>query len=564
MARTTPVHSGYTIINGSGTGSNGGRIDVWVEYSLGSQSVTGNYTPITAYFYAALNPGYSSTTSNARGLTASFSVGGTAGTAVTNGAYDFTSPAKVNLLGSFSGNIPHNSDGTRQVSFAGSFTTLSAYISGGNLSAAVTLPTIPRASSISARDAIITGSTPVTVSRYAGGFTHSIRWQFGSASGYLAADGAMVSTEEIFPQTQLALVIPESFYAQIPGSPTGVCTLTCTTYSGSTRIGSSSCQFTVRADEILCAPQVSGSVEDCNPETLALTGNRYVLVSGRSDALCTITAEAKNSASITEKTVAGTPVTDDSRTVEKIETGTVTFAATDSRGYPGQYQVTLPLIPYVRLTCDASVKRTDPTSGNAVLTLSGKCFKGDFGAAENALTLTCRVGEQTLTVTPEVGIDNSYYTTVSLSDLDYTQTHRLTVTAADALDTVTKTLTVQKGQPVFDWGEADFQFHVPVTGDFFGTFQGVHIRTVRLSANDTVTVQSGMTAARQSVFLFGSANGRPVSGLAVLHTDGTGGWDGTEGVTVTGLGGSQFAITVPTKAYDWFTLLSAEPFTIVL
>ena len=35
MARTTPVHSGYTIINGVGSGTNGGRIDVWVEYKLG-------------------------------------------------------------------------------------------------------------------------------------------------------------------------------------------------------------------------------------------------------------------------------------------------------------------------------------------------------------------------------------------------------------------------------------------------------------------------------------------------------------------------------------------------
>jgi hypothetical protein len=109
MARKTPVHSGYTIINGSGTGTNGGRIDVWVEYSLGTQSVTGNYTPVTAYFYAALNPSYTSSTSNAAGLNSSFSVGGVAGQGVANGAYDFTASSKVNLLGSFSGNIPHNS-----------------------------------------------------------------------------------------------------------------------------------------------------------------------------------------------------------------------------------------------------------------------------------------------------------------------------------------------------------------------------------------------------------------------------------------------------------------------
>lgn len=454
MARKIPVHSGYTIINGSGIGSNGGRIDVWVEYTLADQSITGNYTPVTAYFYAALNENYTSSTANVRGLNSSFSISGIAGAAVSSGAYDFTSPQKVNFLGSFSGNIPHNSDGTKTIAMEGSFTTLSSYISGGSVSAVVTLPTIARASAITAEDAAIEDTARVTVSRYAAGFTHSIQWQFGDLSGYLAQDGSMVDGETVFSQTQLDVALPESFYEQIPDAPDGVCTLTCRTYQGSDFIGESTCDFAVRADRSLCSPTVSGTVEDCDPATLALTGNKYILVSGRSDALCTVTAQAKNGASITQLT--------DPHIIEDIATGTVQFAATDSRGYTATYGVTLPLIPYISLSCDASVKRTDPTSGNAVLTLSGQCYLGSFGAVDNALTITCRAGEQTWTVTPTVGIDNSYYTTVTLGGLDYTQAHTLTITAADCLDTVNTTVTVQKGQPVFDWGEGDFQFHVPV------------------------------------------------------------------------------------------------------
>ena len=30
------------------------------------------------------------------------------------------------------------------------------------------------------------------------------------------------------------------------------------------------------------------------------------------------------------------------------------------------------------------------------------------------------------------------------------------------LSTVTKTITLQRGIPVFDWGENDFNFHVPI------------------------------------------------------------------------------------------------------
>lgn len=555
MARTTPVHSGYTIINGSGTGSNGGRIDVWVEYALGTQSVIGNYTPITAYFYAALNPSYSSTTKNARGLNTAFSVNGTAGTTISNGAYDFTSSESVNLLGSFSGNIPHNSDGTKTVAITGSFTTLSSYISGGNISATVLLPAIPRASAITAADAIITGTAAITVNRYLSGATHSIAWTFGDLSGYLSADGSLTDTEEVFSATGLEMPIPDSFYAQIPDDPDGSCRLTCKTYVGTTLMGESSCAFTVRADKTLCGPAVTGAVEDCDPATLALTGDKHILISGRSDAKCSVTAQARCGAAITGTTGAGT--------VADTETGTFLFTATDSRGYTATHTVTLPVIPYVGLTCDASVKRTDPTSGNAVLTLSGQCYHGSFGVVENTLTVTCQVGEQTVMVSPTLGIDCSYYTTVTLSDLDYTAEHSLTVTAADALDTVTKYLTVRKGVPVFDWGEQDFQFHVPVTGNFWGSFQGLQVRTIRLSGSATITVQSGRYAdsARQSVLLFGNANGTPVMGVVMLSGSGCA-WSGTDGVTVTALSGEQFRITLPTKAYDWFTLLSAEPFNL--
>lgn len=144
MARSTPVNSGYTIVNGAGTGINAERIDVWVEYKCGAENVVDNYTPFTAYFYAALNPSYTSTTQNVSGLNSTFNVDGKAGTSVTNGSYDFTSSSKVNLLGSYTGNITHGADGSKSVSITGSFTTLSSYISGGNISVTVELPKINR------------------------------------------------------------------------------------------------------------------------------------------------------------------------------------------------------------------------------------------------------------------------------------------------------------------------------------------------------------------------------------------------------------------------------------
>ena len=65
-------------------------------------------------------------------------------------------------------------------------------------------------------------------------------------------------------------------------------------------------------------------------------------------------------------------------------------------------------------------------------------------------------------ITPNFNKDQ-YTASAALSGLDYQRSHTITVTARDKLMTVTKTLTVGKGIPVFDWGENDFSFHVPIS-----------------------------------------------------------------------------------------------------
>jgi hypothetical protein len=144
MARTTPVHSGYTIINGAGTGPNGDRIDVWIEYLVHSQNVELNRSRVIAFFYAALRPGKSSDTWGSSGCYSSFSVGGYAGADTkNNGPYDFRTTTP-NLMGTFDRLIYHNEDGTKTISMSGSFTTKSSWITGGSVSGNVTLPTINR------------------------------------------------------------------------------------------------------------------------------------------------------------------------------------------------------------------------------------------------------------------------------------------------------------------------------------------------------------------------------------------------------------------------------------
>lgn len=182
MARTTPAHSGYKIQNGVGTGENGKRIDVWVEYSIGAYNIEKNTTPFTAYFYAALNPSYSSETSYSSGLNSTFSVDGSVVSTIKDGPYDFRSASILNLLGSYSGDVAHNNDGTRQIKISGSFTTNSSYITGGSVAEfTITLPTIPRASNIdAASNATLGENCVVKWTPLSAGLYYKLGFQLGS------------------------------------------------------------------------------------------------------------------------------------------------------------------------------------------------------------------------------------------------------------------------------------------------------------------------------------------------------------------------------------------------
>ena len=142
MARTTPVNSGYTIINGTTTGSNGANVDTWVEYKVLAQSVQNNTSTVRVVLYSqsrvssstrwdvAENFGYVGYNNSNRQYLST--------------TYDF-SDNKINKFGDYTFTIAHNSSGAKTITIQGAWSTShSTYISGGSVSGSVTLPTIPR------------------------------------------------------------------------------------------------------------------------------------------------------------------------------------------------------------------------------------------------------------------------------------------------------------------------------------------------------------------------------------------------------------------------------------
>lgn len=362
--------------------------------------------------------------------------------------------------------IAHNTDGTKTLSVAFSIDMAKDSYAPGPINVtgqSMTMTMIPRASTIGATDANIGAVSMIAVNKKSSTYTHSIAYKFGSLSGYITSSGSISSTEVKFSATSVSYTVSKGFYAQIPNAKTGVCTLTCKTYSGTTQVGNAqTCTFTVTAAEANCKPTVSGAVVDSNDVTKALTGNDNKLVRYYSTALCTITATAKNHATISSKTIGGATVSGTTRTIPNVESGRVTFAAKDSRGYSDSDTVNATMVPYVKLTNNAVGTRTEPTTGNAKLTIKGDYFNGSFGAVNNALTVKWRSSGGTyVTVTPTIS-GNTYSADVALSGLDYTQAYNYEVEVSDKLASVTKTVTIGKGVPVFDWGENDFNFHVPI------------------------------------------------------------------------------------------------------
>ena len=327
----------------------------------------------------------------------------------------------------------------------------------------VVLDTIPLASTVAATDAFVEAVCMVAVSRKNGDYTHSVALSCNGLEGYLTADGKLVDTEQKLTETAIAFAVPALFYSYMQDCASAQVQLTCRTYHGQTPVGlPQKTAFTLTARESLCAPVAELTAEDAEPKTLALTGDKGVLVRYASKARCTLSSQAKNGAEIVSKRICGVETQEDALEFAAVENGVFTASATDSRGYTTQAQVTLPVVPYIQLTVNATAKRTDPTSGKAILTVWGNFYDGSFGARDNMLTLNCWVGDKSLVLAPLIA-DGSYRAEVLVEELDYTKTHYLTVVGQDAVMQTEAVVTVKPGIPVFDWSEKDFAFHVPIS-----------------------------------------------------------------------------------------------------
>ena len=301
------IHSGHYVL----------RVD-WTQ----TKNISANTSTVTAKAYLVNDW--------------SLSIYGRSGNSITiNGtAQIYESPAVngtgTHLLGTVTQTVNHNSDGTKSLTMSAVFyirATLSGtYYESITASANITLDSIARASSVSTPNATMGSATAIAISRASSSFTHTLTYTFGTAAGTIATKTT---------STSVSWTPPLSLASQIPKAVTGTCTVTCTTYNGSTKIGSKTCTLTLTVPASikptitsLTAARVDGAVP----------GTWGIYVQTKSKATLTINGAAGSYGSTISSysiTGGGYTSTASSFTTGFLNTsGTVTFTATvtDSRG----------------------------------------------------------------------------------------------------------------------------------------------------------------------------------------------------------------------------------------
>jgi hypothetical protein len=280
-------------------------------------------------------------------------------------------------------------------------------------------------------------NTTISITRDNNSYTHTLKYSFNGATGTIVTKTT---------QTSYVWTPPAStFYSKIPNTSSGYGTITCETYNGNTLVGTTTCGFYAYTVKANCVPTVSGTVVDTNEKTVALTGNNTTLVCYLSKPKCTLTASAKNSATI--KTIqidnaVGLVSTTSPYTFDTVYNDTFRFKATDSRGYYTVKEVKAPKFIYYDPCFFDKVPiatRIETTSTTATATMSGFCFKGNFGSADNAITVKYRVKTSNgaygsyKTITPTWNSDGRFTATATITGLSLTETYTIEFVVEDKL-----------------------------------------------------------------------------------------------------------------------------------
>lgn len=333
----------------------------------------------------------------------------------------------------------------------------------------------PAPSEIAATDANIGSTSMISITKYNPNYISEVSYHVTGMANY-----ATIFSDST--RTSYAWTVPESMYDYIKGDREIEVTLRCTTFSGTDIIGITYAFMTATTSEAKCRPDVAITAKDTRAATVGLTGDNQKIVKGFSTLEATVTATVKKMATLSLVTVSnGSTVYSNTKspvvvTFPNAESASVTASAKDSREYVGSNTENLTLINYSTPTINPEITRENPTSDIVNVRINGIWFNGSFGKVTNTLAAKVRYkakDQSSFTgnyTTMAITVDGSNYTaTTQFTGLPYTSAYDIEFVVSDALHSgsieqvVTKVDEIRRGIPIFDWGENDFNFNVPVT-----------------------------------------------------------------------------------------------------
>ena len=375
------------------------------------------------------------------------------------------------------GGVKHRDDGTLSLTATASGDRVMGGTFSTNIS--IELPTIARASVPTASPNPATvGANGVTVTintnRKSSSFTHTVSLTCGSWSWSSSARGVGAS---------VAVAIPYSVIAQFSAtSKTATCTVSCTTFNGTTNIGTKTATFTLQTDSSVDHPNIGTiAVEDTNERTSSIVGAETFIYG-----ISTLTATIPLTVSGSYTQLASATVTCGTRaqtyslsgtsqtltfTFDKVNAPSLSVTVKDKRGNSVSKTKSYTLMAYQPETVTGTVGRVTATGSTAVGQVSGVAYGGDYGQASNELTITYRYKEHDATT----WTDSTYSATLSLNEGQQTYTHAITLleeydyqkqydiqfVVNDLFNTATYTAQLMQGLPILSWDETE----VDVWGD---------------------------------------------------------------------------------------------------
>lgn len=126
----------------------------------------------------------------------------------------------------------------------------------------ITLPTIPRNSSVKATNAYIGNKPTITISRASSSLTHTLQYKIAGQSSYTTIVSKTTSTQ------YSSWAIPEKAYNYISSGKVSI-TIKCITYSGTTKIGESTTTLTATAKAASTIKATNANIEEIS--TISIT-----------------------------------------------------------------------------------------------------------------------------------------------------------------------------------------------------------------------------------------------------------------------------------------------------